>query len=129
MPTAPMPCSNPGPIPEKSSWFHDLPPAIRRVAGASTLTAGLTHLYCRGRCCRARARQTGGTMALPLMPKATAGWLVENTSLTFDQIADFCGLHMLEVQASADGEDAQGIQGIDPVANGQPSHQEIARVQ
>jgi hypothetical protein len=68
-------------------------------------------------------------MALPLMPKATAVWLVENTSLTFDQIADFCGLHMLEVQAIADGEVAQGIQGIDPIGNGQLTHEEIERCQ
>ncbi len=68
-------------------------------------------------------------MALPLMPKATAVWLVENTGLTFDQIADFCGLHALEVQAIADGEVAQGIQGIDPVANGQLTIAEIERAQ
>ena len=55
----------------------------------------------------------------PLMPKATAVWLVDNTSLTFEQIADFCGLHPLEVQAIADGEVAQGIVGYDPIANGQ----------
>ena len=68
-------------------------------------------------------------MALPLMPKATAVWLVENTGLTFDQIADFCGLHALEVQAIADGEVAQGIQGLDPVASGQLNHDEIERCQ
>lgn len=66
-------------------------------------------------------------MALPLMPKATAVWLVENTALTFDQIADFCGLHALEVQAIADGEVAQGIQGIDPVGNGQLAREELER--
>ena len=54
-------------------------------------------------------------MATPLMPKATAVWLVENTSLTFEQIADFCGLHALEVQAIADGEVAIQMQGLDPV--------------
>src|SRR5579872_26154 len=58
-------------------------------------------------------------MALPLMPKATAVWLVENTSLTFDQIGEFCGLHPLEVQAIADGEVAVQMQGLDPIANGQ----------
>lgn len=58
-------------------------------------------------------------MALPLMPKATAVWLIENTALTFDQIADFCGMHPLEVQGIADGEVAVGIIGVDPVANGQ----------
>ena len=58
-------------------------------------------------------------MPIPLMPKATAMWLVENTALTFAQIAEFCGLHPLEVQGIADGEVAVGIQGIDPIANGQ----------
>lgn len=66
-------------------------------------------------------------MALPLMPKATAVWLVEHTMLTFDQIADFCGMHALEVQAIADGEVAIGIVGLDPVANGQLTAEEIAR--
>jgi uncharacterized protein len=68
-------------------------------------------------------------MATPLMPKATAVWLVENTSLTFEQIADFCGLHALEVQAIADGEVAVQMQGLDPVANGQTSTAEIERCQ
>ena len=68
-------------------------------------------------------------MALPLMPKATAVWLVENTSLTFDQIGEFCGLHPLEVQAIADGEVAVQMQGLDPVANGQLTLEEIARAQ
>jgi len=66
-------------------------------------------------------------MALPLMPKATAVWLVENTSLAFEQIAAFCGLHELEVQAIADGEVAVGMVGLDPVANGQLTQAEIAR--
>jgi len=61
------------------------------------------------------------------MPKATAVWLVENTGLTFDQIAEFCGMHPLEVQAIADGEVAQGIMGYDPVANGQLTAEDIAR--
>ncbi|MBV9523191.1 MAG: DUF1013 domain-containing protein [Alphaproteobacteria bacterium] len=68
-------------------------------------------------------------MATPLMPKATAVWLVENTALTFDQIADFCGLHALEVQAIADGEVAMQMQGLDPVANGQTTTAEIERCQ
>jgi hypothetical protein len=68
-------------------------------------------------------------MAVPLMPKATAVWLVENTSLTFEQIADFCGLHPLEVQAIADGEVATQMQGLDPVANGQTTAEEIERCQ
>ena len=64
-------------------------------------------------------------MTLPLMPKATAVWLVENTALTFQQIADFCGLHELEVQAIADGEVAAGMQGWDPVGNGQLTREEM----
>jgi len=68
-------------------------------------------------------------MAAPLMPKATAVWLVENTSLTFDQIADFCQLHPLEIQAIADGEVANQMQGLDPVANGQTTAEEIERCQ
>jgi hypothetical protein len=66
-------------------------------------------------------------MTLPLMPKATAVWLIEKTALTFTQIADFCGMHPLEVQAIADGEVAQGIVGYDPVANGQLTMNEIHR--
>ncbi|MGH6913638.1 MAG: DUF1013 domain-containing protein [Geminicoccales bacterium] len=66
-------------------------------------------------------------MTQPLMPKATAVWLVENTALTFKQIADFCGLHILEVQAIADEEVAVGMQGLDPVANGQLTKDEIAK--
>ncbi|MDR3438007.1 cell cycle transcriptional regulator TrcR [Telmatospirillum sp.] len=66
-------------------------------------------------------------MALPLMPKATAVWLVENTMLSFEQIAAFCGMHALEVQAIADGEVAVGIVGLDPVANGQVTREEIER--
>jgi len=68
-------------------------------------------------------------MAAPLMPKATAVWLVENTALTFEQIADFCELHPLEIQAIADGEVASQMQGLDPVANGQTTMEEIARCQ
>jgi hypothetical protein len=60
------------------------------------------------------------------MPKATAVWLVDNTALTFEQIAQFCGLHPLEVRAIADGEAAQGIKGLDPVLNGQLTREEIA---
>ena len=68
-------------------------------------------------------------MPAPLMPKATAVWLVENTSLTFEQIADFCELHPLEIQAIADGEVANQMQGLDPVANGQTTTAEIERCQ
>ena len=66
-------------------------------------------------------------MAKPLMPQATAVWLVENTGLSFTQIADFCNLHELEVQAIADEEVAIGMQGIDPVTNGQVTREEIRR--
>lgn len=66
-------------------------------------------------------------MALPLMPKATAVWLVDNTALSFEQIAEFCGMHELEVQAIADGEVASGIVGQDPIANGQLTKAEIER--
>ena len=61
------------------------------------------------------------------MPKATAVWLIDKTGLTFEQIADFCGMHPLEVQAIADGEVAQGIVGYDPVANSQVTAEEIRR--
>lgn len=62
-----------------------------------------------------------------LMPKATAVWLVDNSSLTFDQIADFCGLHPLEVNGIADGEVARDIRGADPIANGQLTREELEK--
>jgi len=62
-----------------------------------------------------------------LMPKATAVWLVENTSLSFEQIAELCGLHVLEVKGIADGDVAQGIKGMDPISTGQLTREEIAR--
>src|SRR5690554_2823310 len=62
-----------------------------------------------------------------LMPKATAVWLVDNTALSFDQIAQFCKLHPLEVKAIADGESAQGIKGLDPINTGQLTREEIAK--
>ncbi len=65
--------------------------------------------------------------SLPLMPKATAVWLLDKTTLTFDQIGEFCGLHKLEVQAIADGEVAIGINGLDPVLNGQLTQDELKR--
>lgn len=64
-----------------------------------------------------------------LMPKATAVWLVDNTALSFDQIADLCALHPLEVKAIADGESAQGIKGLDPISTGQLSRDEIERAE
>lgn len=63
----------------------------------------------------------------PLMPKATAIWLIDNTSLTFDQIADFCGLHVLEVQGLADEELTPGMQGLNPIMTGQLTKEEIER--
>jgi len=74
-----------------------------------------------------RGAEGQNVMTLPLMPKATAVWLIEKTALTFTQIADFCGMHPLEVQAIADGEVAQGIVGYDPVANSQLATDEIKR--
>jgi len=66
---------------------------------------------------------------IPLMPKATAVWLVDNTSLTFEQIAEFCGLHVLEVKGIADGDVAHGIKGMDPISSGQLSRDEIAEAE
>ena len=63
----------------------------------------------------------------PLMPKATAVWLVENTALTFRQIADYCNLHELEVKGIADGDVAAGIKGLDPVTGGQLTRDEIKK--
>ena len=64
-------------------------------------------------------------MTQPLMPKATAVWLIDNTALTFDQIADFCSLHILEVKGIADGDVDHGIRGADPIAAGQLTRLEI----
>ena len=64
-----------------------------------------------------------------LMPKATAVWLVDNTSMTFEQIADFCGLHPLEVKGIADGEVARDIRGADPITNGQLTREELDKAQ
>ncbi len=64
--------------------------------------------------------------AAPLMPKATAVWLLDNTALTFDQIAEFCKLHPLEVKAIADGDAAQGIKGLDPIQTGQLTRDQIS---
>lgn len=64
-----------------------------------------------------------------LMPKATAVWLVDNTSMTFEQIADFCGLHPLEVKGIADGEVARDIRGADPISNGQLTREELDHAQ
>src|SRR6478736_6003820 len=63
--------------------------------------------------------------AAPLMPKATAVWLLDNTALSFDQVAEFCKLHPLEVKAIADGDAAQGIKGLDPIQTGQLTREQI----
>ena len=68
-------------------------------------------------------------MNRPLMPKATAIWLIENTSLSFEQIAEFCDMHLLEVQGIADGDVATGIQGYNPIDSGQITQEEIDRCQ
>ncbi len=65
----------------------------------------------------------------PLMPKATAVWLIDNTALTFDQIADFCGLHPLEVSGIADGDVAAGVRGIDPITQHQLTRDEIEKAE
>ncbi len=66
-------------------------------------------------------------MSLPLMPKAVAVWLVDNTSLSFDQIAEFTGLHSLEISGIADGEVAQGLKGRDPIASGELTRESIEK--
>ncbi len=63
----------------------------------------------------------------PIMPKGTAVWLIDNTALTFDQIAQFCGLHVLEVQALADDQSSVGMVGVDPIKMGQLTAEEIER--
>src|ERR1700694_1964492 len=65
----------------------------------------------------------------PLMPKATAVWLVDNTALTFDQVADFTKMHPLEVKAIADGDAAQGIKGMDPISTGQLTREQITEAE
>lgn len=68
-------------------------------------------------------------MVKPLMPKATAVWLIDNTELTFEQIAEFCGLHVLEVQGIADGDVAQGVMGMDPVLKGVTTRESLEEAQ
>ncbi|MGR3539831.1 MAG: DUF1013 domain-containing protein [Hasllibacter sp.] len=68
-------------------------------------------------------------MSLPIMPKATAVWLVDNTTISFKQVAEFTGLHELEVQGIADGDVAAGVKGFDPVANKQLTQDEIERAE
>jgi len=66
-------------------------------------------------------------MTIPLMPKATAAWLIENTALTFEQISKFCGIHILEIQSLADNENSVRIVGFDPIASSQLTLDEIHR--
>jgi hypothetical protein len=66
-------------------------------------------------------------MADILMPKATAVWLIDNTTLTFDQIADLCGLHHLEVKGIADGDVAENMRGVDPISGGELTREEIQK--
>lgn len=68
-------------------------------------------------------------MPAPLMPKATAVWLLDNTTLTFEQIGDFCGMHPLEIQGIADGEVAQGIMGQNPIEGGELVQDEITKAE
>ncbi len=68
-------------------------------------------------------------MDKPIMAKATAVWLVDNTTLSFKQVADFCGLHELEVQGIADGDVAQGVKGFDPITNNQLTQEEIEKAE
>jgi len=68
-------------------------------------------------------------MSKPIMAKATAVWLVDNTTLSFKQIADFCGLHELEVQGIADGDVAAGVKGFDPITNNQLEMSEIRKAE
>ena len=68
-------------------------------------------------------------MAKPIMAKATAVWLVDNTTLSFKQIAEFCGLHELEVQGIADGDVAAGVKGFDPIANNQLTQEELDKAE
>jgi len=65
----------------------------------------------------------------PLMPKATAVWLLDNTTLTFEQVAAFCVLHPLEIKAIADGDAAQGIKGMDPILAGQLTREEVEKAE
>ena len=80
---------------------------------------------------RTKSSVTAGSdpQQLPIMPKGTAIWLIENTALTFEQIADFCGLHVLEVQAFADDQVSSGMIGVDPINLGQLTSEEIERCQ
>src|SRR5262249_9100320 len=104
-------------------------PPLRRPRGNAYISAPsvITDDTKPRPCGRAERRGAFAMTAAPLMPNATAVWLVENTALSFDQVADFCKLHLLEVKAIADGDAAQGIKGLDPVLTGQLSREEIEK--
>src|ERR1700722_16039558 len=116
------------PIPAKLAAGHFLPVAHGGSAAYIPVTFPVISDDVKWLRPKGRAERKGDlpmTIA-PLMPKATAVWLVENTSLSFDQIAQFCNLHPLEVKAIADGDAAQGIKGLDPILTGQLTREEIA---
>src|SRR6056297_201044 len=94
---------------------RDFPDIVEKAPGAS-------RVRCRGKTVRRR-----DAMNKPIMAKATAVWLVDNTTLSFRQIADFCGLHELEVQGIADGDVAAGVKGFDPIQNNQLEPEEIEK--
>src|SRR5947209_15823353 len=111
------------PVKGKANKPLDMPPRrayIPATFQSSSMTSGL-----RFRPGRAERRGEFVMAHPPLMPKATAVWLVENTALSFEQVADFCKLHTLEVKAIADGDAAQGIKGLDPILTGQLTREEI----
>jgi len=129
-PLAAMPVIGPAASPE----FIHIPQYLSQYRVAQAGAARLYSDYSRHlRWQQASPRRAGGaqgefTMATqPLMPKATAVWLVENTALTFDQIAEFCKLHPLEVKAIADDEGIQSIIGRDPIVTGQLTREELAK--
>src|SRR5271167_2293946 len=101
------------------------------IGGSSYMTGYVTPGRKAGRRCfwRTPERREIPMADQILMPKATAVWLVDNTSMTFEQIADFCGLHPLEVKGIADGEVARDIRGADPLSNGQLTREELDAAQ
>jgi Transcriptional cell cycle regulator TrcR len=97
---------------------------IALIPVISSMTQGFA--FSKG---RAERKGEFAMTTAPLMPKATAVWLVENTALSFDQIAQFCSLHPLEVKAIADGDAAQGIKGLDPILTGQLTREQIEQAE
>src|SRR5262249_50778439 len=123
----------------QDSWSrHGVPGAALSSAGPGIAQSGVKRLYSghipvidddKGPRPKGRAGLRGDFVMqeAPLMPKATAVSLVENTPLSFDQVAEFCKLHPLEVKAIADGDSAQGIKGLDPIQTGQLTREEIEK--